>query len=92
MTAMRQSHSRIYLAGHTGLVGGAILRGLRARGYQQVITRTHAQLDLTDQSQTRAFFEQESPEVVIVAAARVGASSPTGSIPGSSSPITWRSN
>jgi dTDP-4-dehydrorhamnose reductase len=56
---MRQSHSRIYLAGHTGLVGGAILRDLRTRHYQQVITRTHAQLDLTDQSQTRAFFERE---------------------------------
>ena len=42
MTAMRQSHSRIYLAGHTGLVGGAILRDLRTRHYQQVITRTHA--------------------------------------------------
>jgi GDP-L-fucose synthase len=53
-------------------VGGAILRGLQARGYQEVITRTHAELDLTDQGQTRAFFDQESPEVVIVAAAKVG--------------------
>jgi GDP-L-fucose synthase len=64
--------SRIYLAGHTGLVGGAILRGLRSRGYERVITRTHGELDLTDQGQTRAFFAQESPDVVIVAAARVG--------------------
>ncbi len=72
MTAMRQPQSRIYLAGHTGLVGGAILRGLEARGYQNIVTRTHAQLDLTDQRRTRAFFARESPEVVIVAAARVG--------------------
>ena len=53
-------------------MGGAILRGLRARGYEHVITRTHAELDLTDQAQTRAFFAQEPPEVVILAAARVG--------------------
>ncbi len=72
MTVMGQPQSRIYLAGHAGLVGGAILRGLEARGHQDIITRTHAQLDLTDQSQTRAFFERESPDVVIVAAARVG--------------------
>ena len=64
--------SRIYLAGHTGLVGGAILRGLQSRGYERVITRTHAELDLTDQGRTRALFADESPEVVIVAAARVG--------------------
>jgi GDP-L-fucose synthase len=64
--------TRIFLAGHRGLVGGAVLRGLRARGYERVLMRTHAELDLTDQSQTRAFFKQESPEVVIVAAARVG--------------------
>jgi nucleoside-diphosphate-sugar epimerase len=64
--------SRIYLAGHTGLVGGAILRGLQSRGYERVITRTHDELDLTDQGQTRTFFAQESPDVVIVAAARVG--------------------
>ena len=64
--------SRIYLAGHSGLVGGAILRCLRSRGYERVITRTHAELDLTNQDQTRTFFAKESPDVVIVAAARVG--------------------
>jgi GDP-L-fucose synthase len=66
------STARIYLAGHTGLVGGAILRGLRAHGYEHVIFRTHEELDLTDQAQAREFFRHESPEIVIVAAARVG--------------------
>ncbi len=64
--------TRIYLAGHTGLVGSAIHRKLRAEGFTNVLTRTHAQLDLTDQAATRAFFEQEKPEAVILAAARVG--------------------
>jgi GDP-L-fucose synthase len=63
---------RIYLAGHTGLVGGAVLMALEARGYQNLLLRTHAQLDLTDQTQTRVFFAQERPEMVILAAARVG--------------------
>ena len=67
------SHSpRIYLAGHTGLVGGAILRGLRTRGYEHVLARTIEELDLTDQARTREFFAQERPDVVIIAAARVG--------------------
>ena len=70
-TAISRS-SRIYLAGHTGLVGGAILRGLRARGYEHVLARTLEELDLTDQARTREFFAQERPEVVIIAAARVG--------------------
>jgi len=65
-------HARIYLAGHTGLVGAGILRSLRERGYVNLVYRTHGELDLTDQGQTRAFFTQEKPEVVIVAAARVG--------------------
>jgi GDP-L-fucose synthase len=64
--------SRIYLAGHTGLVGGAIMRGLHAHGYEHVLARTIEELDLTDQAQTRAFFAHEQPQVVIIAAARVG--------------------
>ena len=64
--------TRIYLAGHTGLVGSAILRALRAQGYKHVLVRTHMELDLTDHSQTRAFLSAESPEVVILAAAHVG--------------------
>jgi GDP-L-fucose synthase len=64
--------TRVYLAGHTGLVGGAILRSLQARGYGHVLVRSHQELDLTDQSRTRAFFSEEHPELVILAAARVG--------------------
>lgn len=64
--------ARIYVAGHTGLVGSAIVRRLEAGGYTQVITRSHAQLDLTDQAATRAFFAVERPEHVFLAAAKVG--------------------
>ncbi len=62
---------RIYIAGHRGMVGGAILRRLQARG-AGVITRTHAELDLTDQAAVRAFLQAEQPDVVILAAAKVG--------------------
>lgn len=64
--------SRVYLAGHTGLVGAAIARSLAEAGFGQVITRDHSALDLTDQAATRRFFAAERPGVVIVAAARVG--------------------
>ena len=64
--------TKIYLAGHRGLVGSAILRRLEAEGYRNVVTRSHAELDLTDQAATRRFFEAERPEVVILAAAKVG--------------------
>ena len=63
---------KIYLAGHRGMVGGAILRQLQARGETNIITRTHAELDLTDQSAVRAFMLAERPDVVILAAAKVG--------------------
>ena len=62
---------RYYVAGHTGMVGRAVLRNLEARG-SQVITRTHAELDLTDQSAVRTFMQAERPDAVILAAARVG--------------------
>jgi len=62
---------RIYVAGHRGMVGGAISRKLRERG-DEVITRTHAELDLTDQAAVRAFFASEKPEGVVLAAAKVG--------------------
>ena len=65
-------NSKIYLAGHTGLVGSAILRALKKNGYKNIITRTHKELDLTDQKATREFFEQERPEYVFLAAAKVG--------------------
>jgi GDP-L-fucose synthase len=63
---------RIYVAGHRGLVGSAIVRALKRRGYQNIITRTHAELELTDQAQVRAFFASERIDEVYLAAARVG--------------------
>jgi GDP-L-fucose synthase len=63
---------RIYLAGHTGLVGSGILRALQAHGYSNLVYRTIEELDLTDQALTRAFLTEEKPDVVIIAAARVG--------------------
>lgn len=62
---------KIYLAGHRGMVGGAILRRLQARG-DEVVTRTHAELDLTDQAAVRGFMVEERPDAVILAAAKVG--------------------
>ena len=64
--------SKIYLAGHRGLVGSALYRTLLAHGYTNVITRTHAELDLTDQQAVQDFFAQERPAYVFLAAARVG--------------------
>ena len=64
--------SRIYLAGHGGLVGGAILRALHEAGYENLVVRDLDELDLTDQHATRRFFSEERPEVVIIAAAKVG--------------------
>lgn len=64
--------TRVYLAGHHGLVGSALLRALKARGIKNVITQTRAELDLTDGPSTKAYLEAQRPEIVIVAAARVG--------------------
>lgn len=64
--------SRVYIAGHAGLVGSALLREFRRRNYANIITRTHAELDLTDSSAVRTFFEKERPEYVFLAAAKVG--------------------
>ena len=64
--------SRIYLAGHTGLVGSALLGKLQEEGYTNLLTRTHAELDLGRQSNTEAFLKQERPDYVILAAAKVG--------------------
>ncbi|MBI1171866.1 NAD-dependent epimerase/dehydratase family protein [bacterium] len=62
----------IYLAGHRGMVGGAILRQLEAKGGNRIVTRSHAELDLTNQSAVRDFMRSERPDVVILAAAKVG--------------------
>src|SRR2546428_10831122 len=64
--------SRIYVAGHRGLAGSALVRGLQARGYRNLVTRTHAELDLIEQRAVREFFQRERPEVVFLAAAKVG--------------------
>ena len=64
--------SKIYVAGHRGLVGSAISRELRERGYENIITRTHKEMDLTNQNAVSDFFENEQPEYVILAAAKVG--------------------
>lgn len=64
--------SKIYIAGHRGLVGAALMRQLQARGYRNLVTRMHAELDLTDQSAVHAFFAEEKPEYVLLAAAKVG--------------------
>ena len=63
---------KIYVAGHRGLVGSAIVRSLKRGGYTNIIGRTHSELDLTDQQAVRAFFEAERPDVVVLAAAKVG--------------------
>ena len=67
-----QRDARIYIAGHRGLVGSAIVRRLQAAGHTQLITRTHAELNLTDAHATQAFFDAERPEHVFLAAAKVG--------------------
>jgi GDP-L-fucose synthase len=64
--------SKIYIAGHTGLVGSALLRELQDANYTNLITRTHTELDLEGQSETEAFFQKERPEYVFLAAAKVG--------------------
>lgn len=62
----------IYVAGHTGLIGSAIVKDLESKGYSNIITRTHKELDLTNKEKTEDFFAEEKPEYVFLAAARVG--------------------
>ena len=65
-------NQKIYVAGHRGMVGSAIVRNLQAKGYKNIITRTHAELDLTNQLAVKTFFETEKPDQVYLAAAKVG--------------------
>ena len=65
-------NSKIYVAGHRGLVGSAIVKNLESKGYTNIITRTHSELDLINQKDVEEFFEKEKPEYVILAAAKVG--------------------
>jgi len=66
------NQTKIYIAGHRGMVGSAIMRNLKAQGHTNFVTRTHSELDLTNQAAVRSFFESEKPEQVYLAAAKVG--------------------
>jgi len=67
-----KNNSKIFVAGHRGLVGSAIVENLKSKGYSNIVTRTHNELDLTSQAEVEAFFAEEKPEYVILAAAKVG--------------------
>ncbi len=67
-----QKESKIFVAGHRGMVGSAIVRELQRQGYANLVVRTHSELDLTDQRSVNEFFEKEKPEYVFLAAAKVG--------------------
>ena len=69
---MMNKNMKIYVAGHRGMVGSAILRALAAKGYKNITTRTHAELDLLDQVAVNSFFQNEKPDYVFLAAAKVG--------------------
>ena len=73
--------SRIYVAGHTGLVGSCIMRKLQDDSHDNVLVRTHSELDLTNQIETRKFFKEEKPDVVILAAAMVGGIAANSALP-----------
>ena len=79
-----EKNSKIYVAGHRGMVGSAIVRELKRQGYSNIITRSHSELDLTDQKAVNLFFEMEKPEYVFLAAAKVG-----GIIANNSSPADF---
>jgi len=72
MSVPNNLNQKIYVAGHRGMVGSAIVRNLQAQGYSHIIVKTHAELDLTNQIQVATFFETEKPDQVYLAAAKVG--------------------
>ena len=67
-----EKQSKLYVAGHRGMVGSAIVRELQRQGYTNIITHTHKKLDLTRQKEVEEFFEHEKPEYVFLAAAKIG--------------------
>ena len=69
---MMEKNAKIYVAGHRGMVGSAIVRELQRQGYTNIVTRTHKELDLTRQDAVEKFFAAEKPEYVFLAAAKVG--------------------
>ena len=78
---MMQSEGSIFIAGHSGLAGSAILRALQSRGYSRLIVRTHQELELTDARAVKEFFQQERPESVFLAAAKVGGIQANNTLP-----------
>ena len=76
-----QSEGSIFIAGHRGLAGSAILRALQSRGYSRLIVRTHQELELTDARAVKEFFQQERPESVFLAAAKVGGIQANNTLP-----------
>ena len=76
-----EKKSKIYVAGHKGLVGSAILRRLQANDCSDIITRNHSELDLTNQQAVNEFFKEEQPDYVFLAAARVGGIHANDSMP-----------
>ena len=73
---MLDKNCKIYVAGHRGLVGSAIWNNLLSRGYSNLVGRTHKELDLTDQLAVRHFFDEERPDAVVLAAARIPETKP----------------
>ena len=67
-----QKTDKIFVAGHRGMVGSAICRALKKNGYENIVTRTHAELDLLDTAKVREFYQSENIDVAIIASARVG--------------------
>lgn len=77
----KKLNQKIYVAGHRGMVGSSIVRNLQAQGYKNIIVRTHHELDLTDRGAVRAFFDEEKPNQVYLAAAKVGGIHANNSFP-----------
>ena len=69
---MMETNSKIYVAGHAGMVGSAIIRNLKSKGYKNILTKSFSELDLRNQEQVNRFFESEKPDYVFLAAAKVG--------------------
>ena len=72
MSFQQDTDAKVYVAGHRGMVGSAIVRALQAGGFNNIVTRTSAELDLRSQAQVQDFFQAEKPDYVFLAAARVG--------------------
>jgi len=76
-----EKDSKIYVAGHRGLVGSAIIRNLESKGYHNILKRTHQELDLTNQKSVQDFFAEQKPEYVVLAAAKVGGINANNTMP-----------